>query len=69
MSDEKRVRVRIAVGVNSDGDWQAAGCDLWSDSQARKEAMHTSDHPTFHFVEAWLPVPPAQVAVEGEVQP
>lgn len=67
------IRVRIAVAVSADGEWQAVG---WSDNNPRYDdracdhAMRDLDSDSniraFHFVEAEIPLPVA-TTVEGRV--
>lgn len=55
---EKTVRVRIAVAVDMDGDWNCAGWSRCEDAQAMSIATDTlSDGEARYFLLADLPVP------------
>lgn len=56
-SEQKTVRVRIAVAVDKDGDWRA-----WGDV----EEVVVFGGEALHWVEADIPLPQPQT-VEGEV--
>ena len=65
----KRVRVRIAVAVGDNGEWNAIGFNLveHDDAELAGCALDPLDaaEVVVHWVEAWLPVPEG-VTVEGE---
>jgi len=70
-------RIRIAVAIASDGMWSAAG---WSDETGSNAPDATLTDTAFDtiesiegpprivWVEAEVPVPEAEVVVEGEVK-
>lgn len=64
----KTVRVRIAVAVDSDGDWNACGSRTTTDDGAAQYAADTVGSP-YHvrFVEAQVPVPDV-ATIRGEVK-
>ena len=64
----QRVRVRIAVAVNSKCEWAAFGFSKNTDKEM-KEAVFVDDMAEgeqFHWIEADVPVPQEQI-IEGEV--
>lgn len=70
MSKRETVRVRIAVAVDEEGRWNAAG---WrstnSDSLMQDIAVEGMDSDSIialHWIEANIPLPIAEV-IEGEV--
>ncbi len=65
----KTVRVRIAVAVNSNGGWWAAGTDMLKgdDATAAEAASRHMPHSVVHYVEADIPVPET-VTVDGAVE-
>lgn len=63
----KTVRVRIAVAVNSDGEWYAKSGSKYEEEVMAMDAMDSINNPSItYFVEADIPVPEAQV-IEGRV--
>lgn len=63
------MKVRIAVAVDADGDWNAVGCRALSDEKAAGYAADTISDP-YHvrFVEADVPLPDIST-IRGEVKP
>lgn len=64
----KTVRVRIAVAVCPNGEWQARGDSTHTDEES-KDIIYMCDLPTgetWHFIEADIPLPEPQT-IEGEV--
>jgi hypothetical protein len=60
--------VRIAVAINSEGEWLACGADSATDEKASQRALRGIDRPAvLHWITATLPVPEAQT-VRAEVQ-
>lgn len=62
------VRVRVAVAVQPDGDWNAVSWRDGTDDNNRGMAIDPmSDEAVVHFVEADVPLPTGAVTVEGRV--
>lgn len=56
------VKVRIAVAVDPDGDWNACGWSSATDKTARDLATETvGEGEAVYWLEAELPVPATQV--------
>ena len=71
----KTIRVRIAVAVNADKDWNATGWNVEGSEVDDKtkvdtalDAMPTSAAEHVVFVEAEVPLPPSVETIEGEVK-
>ena len=66
----KTTRVRIAIAINTHGEWNAIGY-VTTDGMLQVEANWDDDpEVTFHWVEADIPIPepkPGTTVVEGEV--
>lgn len=59
---EGSVLVRIAVAINSDGEWAAFGGDSWDDEQSGIEArgnVPDDCNVALRIVKAYVPVPEA----------
>ncbi len=66
---ERTVRVRIAVAVDDDGDWQAFGGSGYADHKLSEYVKaRVGQQHSMHWVEAELPVPQVRT-VRGEVTP
>ena len=66
----KTVRVRIAVGVDESGDWNAVGWRTADPAWTGSDVLGNLDGhvKVLRWVEADIPVPDAEsVTVEGEV--
>lgn len=65
----RTVKVRIAVAVDTDGDWRSAGQNGWDDDIAMSMSGGSEYliSPAWYWVEAELPVP-SGVAVQGSVE-
>ena len=60
MTEQKTIKVRIAVAVNDGGEWNAAGWDSATNADAAECAMDPLEGSTVvHYVTAELPVPVA----------
>jgi hypothetical protein len=60
----KMRKIRIAVAVNSEGDWHAVGDGTWDDEASVDEASANvdCDRPySIHFVEVEVPLPTTQI--------
>lgn len=67
---EGAVRVRIAVAVDAEGDWSASGRSGHRGKNAATKALYAVNLPArLSWVEAWVPRPEAEQAVEGRVAP
>lgn len=65
---ERTVRVRIAVAVQPDGGWNAAGWEDGSDNEKLDAALQPMTNNAAHvWIEAEVPVPP-EVTIEGQVK-
>lgn len=66
MPEQKTVRVRIAVAIGDDGQWNCCGWRGCADEDARGIASDTLESEQFviHWVEADIPVPQPQT-IEG----
>lgn len=69
------VRVRIAVAINSDGQYEAAGADGQDDGEREDYAQEwlldrSGENSAVHFVEADVPIPvkPEPQTIEGVVE-
>ena len=73
-STEPTVRVRIAVAINADGQWGAAGWSQAEDESKLRVAMQNlncaEDHDMLHWIEADVPIPQRQKSqtIQGEVK-
>lgn len=70
MTAPKTVRVRIAVRVETDGDWSASGFrDADGDSSAADTMWNDSKTSRVYWVEADVPIPSETIdpPIEGEV--
>lgn len=70
---EGAVRVRIAVAVDANGEWEAdGGSELYEEQSAAREVrrMMGGDPSRLRlsWVEAWVPRPAAEQVVEGRVE-
>lgn len=64
------VKVRIALAINADGDWDAQGNADWEGDYSRNEVATNIDYPTIYWVTAEIPIPGDQEvagAVEADV--
>ena len=77
-SEAKTVRVRIAVVVNQDGEWDAAGWDgphaeSYTDEPegVASQSFDLDDTTVLHWVEVDVPVPvvPVGETLEGSLSP
>jgi len=64
VNERKTKRVRIAVVMNRDGQWEARGHWLHDDEQSATQ-LHPSEHKRLTFVEADVPYPEVET-VGGE---
>ena len=62
----RTIRVRIAVGIDRDGEWEAYGTNDRTDAQTLQNAGFDSWASTVVWVEADVPLP-EPVTVEGTV--
>lgn len=68
--ERRTKRVRIAVAIDSDGEWNAvgwggaSGSDYASSEYAARDPM--DDAAVLHWIEADVPIPPPPVVVEPE---
>lgn len=69
----KTVRVRIAVAINKQGQWNASGYFKWDDEGAKDTALTGLDEPGMEaggesivFVEADVPLP-TEPTIQGKV--
>lgn len=73
----KKIKIRIAAGVNTRGEWAAAGHSFApGDQETRdKEGMRIirddmeDIHANYYWIEAELDVPTGVVTVQGTVKP
>jgi hypothetical protein len=63
---EDTIRVRIAVGINRNGEWAAYGSSSSDDDDAAFTVVEGWGYNTPRFVEADIPLPVAET-VEGEI--
>lgn len=64
---ERTVRVRIAVAVQQDGRWHAAGWREATDFVKSEIAQEPLGDCVVHWIEADVPLP-SEATIEGEVQ-
>lgn len=70
---EGAVRVRIAVAVDAEGEWDSAGASAYYQESvaaydARREMGGDPSRLRLSWVEAWVPRPEAEQVVEGRVE-
>jgi len=61
----KTVKVRIAVGIDKDGDWEACGNSVLQDQE--KENRCSWSRSVTHWIEAEIPIPESQT-IDGRVE-
>lgn len=63
----KTQKVRIALAINTEGDWYAWGAYTHDDESALDEVSgQLNDYTTLHWIEAEVPIPSPMV-IEGKV--
>lgn len=63
------IRVRIALAIDSDGDWAAYGVRGYADESMLEEAGYSVCEPqTLHWIECDVPVPdPVPTTIQGAI--